>query len=406
MCVKYTAGNCIPDSEMDLAVFHNLLPSLPHADTLILNGIGESLLHPRLSEIIGLARERMVTDCSIGLQSNGLLLDRDMAHKLIKQGLTTICLSIDSFEESPGTQLPREHSFNATKQAVKCISWARKNIASNFSLGLEIVLARKNIRDLPGLIIWAADNGVDYILTSHLILYDQGAEDENIFNPYSSDALYLFRKYNDYAASQGFDFIQEYKKYRKYAGTRANESFSDLFLKMNKEARERDIQFNFDNLDLLQHVQSEEVADILALAKQIANKHKIELVLPPLQAFTQRKCRFIDDQTTFIDTNGNVMPCHFLWHTYSCRVLSEDVLVPKRIFGNICNQSLESIWQSSAYVSFREEASQYEYASCWTCPQGPCPSLVNDKSGYANDCYGSNVPCGHCQWNLGGIRCL
>ena len=59
MCVKYTAGSCIAEGDMPLELFKKLLPSLGHVRTLILNGIGEPLLHPDLDEIIALARARM-----------------------------------------------------------------------------------------------------------------------------------------------------------------------------------------------------------------------------------------------------------------------------------------------------------------------------------------------------------
>ena len=119
-----------------------------------------------------------------------------------------------------------------------------------------------------------------------------------------------------------------------------------------------------------------------------------------------RSCSFMNDEATFIAANGDVMPCHFLWHNYTCRVLQEAVAVRKRTFGNIARQCLLQIWQSENYRQFRDEASRSQYAPCWTCSQGPCPTLVNDEDQYANDCFGSRVPCGHCQWNLGGVRCM
>ncbi|MBU1420138.1 MAG: SPASM domain-containing protein [Proteobacteria bacterium] len=85
---------------------------------------------------------------------------------------------------------------------------------------------------------------------------------------------------------------------------------------------------------------------------------------------------------------------------------STDIQVQEKVFGNVLQNSSETIWQSSHYEEFRKESGQYEYSSCWSCSQRPCSNLINDTADYANDCYGSQVPCGHCQWNLGGIRCL
>ena len=150
----------------------------------------------------------------------------------------------------------------------------------------------------------------------------------------------------------------------------------------------------------------EGVEQAFAEAQTIAARNGVELFLPSRHALSERTCPFITDQAVFIAASGAVMPCHFLWHTYSCRVLGEEVQVHERNFGTIREQSLETIWQSPEYTQFRQDAGQYEYASCWSCTLGPCAALVNDNMLSTNNCYGSQVPCGHCQWNLDGIHCL
>lgn len=98
MCVKYAANSCIPEADMELELFKKLLPSLATVETLVLNGIGESLLHPQLMEIIQLSRMHMVSAAVIGLQSNGGLIDPATARALIDHGLNTLCLSVDGFD--------------------------------------------------------------------------------------------------------------------------------------------------------------------------------------------------------------------------------------------------------------------------------------------------------------------
>lgn len=160
MCVKYTAGSCIPECDLELDVFHHLLPSLTTIDNLVLSGIGESLLHPNLSEIIALARKHMPASGTIGVQSNGLLLDRDKAADLIEQGLTSLCLSVDSFSDTCSlNHETREHSFQAVKEAVNNVNSAREFTSTKLDLGLQIVLADSTIKDLPSLLSWAAQMG-------------------------------------------------------------------------------------------------------------------------------------------------------------------------------------------------------------------------------------------------------
>ncbi|MFT5699377.1 MAG: putative metalloenzyme radical SAM/SPASM domain maturase [Desulforhopalus sp.] len=405
MCVKYTKGSCIPEEDMSVEMFRKILPSLGDIDTLILNGIGESLLHSDLVAIVQLARTSMAPKATIGLQSNGLLLDRTLAHDLICAGLNTICLSVDRFED-PKLDTKGEHSFRAVQRAVDNLLLAKKEQVSDFTIGFEIVLTRQTIPDLPTLVGWAADNGIAYILSSHLILYDTAAETECIFNPHPPEALELFSRYCKIASAKGLDFNQELLHYRRHAGTQSTELFTALLSELLAEAKGRDIQLNFVDLNLDDLQRSQELEKAITATKELATNRGLELFIPSLQATSTRECRFLKEKAVFISANGDVAPCHFLWHTYSCRILKNEAKVKKRSFGNVSHKTLDEIWQSRNYSSFRQEAGSYEYTYCWTCAQGPCPTLLTDDGNYANDCYGSQVPCGHCQWNLGGIRCL
>ncbi len=247
MCVKYAAGSCIPERDMPIDVFNQLLVSFPKAESLILNGIGEPLLHPHLFEFIRLARSRMAENTSIGFQSNGILLDEHKAFNLIEAGLDTLCLSVDGLQstvadcDSPGG----EHSFSIVAKAVSSLNLAKRTIGSNFKIGLEMVLTRENIHELPGLVAWASDEGVDYIITTHLILYSKTTEDLNLFNPNPLGAVQLFQKYNQKAFSLGLNMGDCITLYRKYAGTRSESVVLDLFSGIQKEAKEEDIRLNF-----------------------------------------------------------------------------------------------------------------------------------------------------------------
>ena len=401
-------GSCIPEEDMPLIVFNRLLPALSDTENLVLNGIGEPLLHPNLLEIIRSASMQLPATANIGFQSNGLLLDRALSRELIVTGLKTICLSVDDMLGS-GSDLKHgsgEHSFSAVQKAVSNLAWARTNAGREFKIGLEIVLSHETVGELPTLVSWAADNHVDYIITTHLIQYDDTTESINLFNPNSADAVQLFNKYNQRATSLGINIETSLCSYIKYAGTQSNDVELNFFKEIRQDAKSTDIQLNLQGIITNNNHKVDEIENLFNQARNIAKAGDIDLFLPPLQALNQRSCAFMTDGATFIAANGDVMSCHFLWHNYSCRVLNEIINIKKRVFGNISRQSLDAIWQSDEYTSFRNEAEQYEYSPCWSCAQGPCSAIVNDDGSYANDCYGSFVPCGHCQWNLGGIRCL
>ena len=51
MCVKQNGTGGIPEGSMSPETFERLAPAFPHLDSLVLNGIGEPLLHPHLEDI-------------------------------------------------------------------------------------------------------------------------------------------------------------------------------------------------------------------------------------------------------------------------------------------------------------------------------------------------------------------
>ncbi len=401
MCVKQAKGSCIVEGDMPLTLFQRLLPSLAHTRSLVLNGIGEPLLYPDLEEVIRLARASMPADAAIGFQSNGLLLDRHRAERLMAAGLQTICLSLDSLDLTD----PGGHSLFAVSHALEILLQARRQTGRRFRIGIETVLSRETIAGLPDLVRWAAGQEVDYLIATNLFIYDGSAAAGSLFNPNTTDAVAIFEKYNRMATAQGLSLHRYLAAYLKFTKSAADRELVGLVERMQREARDKDIHLHLPSL--IDHSSGDRGAVEKAFreARVIAGQHGLELFLPPLQAPAQRSCPFIADQATFIAMNGDVMPCHFLWHSYSCQVLGEEVQVRERIFGNIRRQTLEEIWCSDAYRQFRHQAASDDYASCWSCSLGPCAALINDDL-YANDCYGSIVPCGHCQWSLGGIRCL
>lgn len=404
-CVKQTEGSAIGDRDMPMATFEKLLPSLPPVETLVLNGIGEPLLYPHIESVLHLARGAMAEAASIGFQSNGLLLDDRRARNLLAAGLDTICLSLD---EPPATVAAPagEHSPSAVTTALANLERARTESNRNFRIGLEVVLKAATVHRLPELVTWAAKRGVDYIITTHLIAYDSEGEKQTLFNPNSHSAVVLYEKYRQLALEKGLSFDEEFARYRKYAGTRSTPAVRQLFAALEKEAKDQDIYLNIESLLRYDACSAEMTQDVLQQAAEQAAETGVQLLLPPLQADEERACPFVDADAAFIDVSGRVMPCHFLWHTYRCKILREEIQVNARDFGTVMGNSLASIWQREPYKAFRAEAGRSEYSRCWSCSMAPCSNLVNDNIFAAYDCFGSGVPCGHCHWSLGGFHCL
>lgn len=405
MCVKSAADSNIIEEDLPLVVFRRLLPALGSTRKLVLSGIGEPLLHPDLEEIISLAAAAMPSGAVIGFQTNGLLLDAGRAQQLIEAGLSTVCLSLDSLTNG-GRECKGEHSVIDVEQATLHLDRARKERRAALRIGLEMVMTRENIDQLPEVVDWAVSRNIDYLICTHLLLYDRTSEELDIFNPNTAAAMDLAQEYGRKAAGQDASLPDYLAAYRMLANTDNDDPVVRLFAAMQSDAVTLGITLNIPHLLARDQGEGRRIETIISQAKQFAAVGGLELLLPNQFAQPNRSCPFIEEEAVFVAASGNIVPCHFLRHACSYRMLGEMIPVRPRIFGNLHRQSLEAVWRGEAYSRFRDEAGRYAYAPCWNCSQGPCASLVNDNGDYANDCYGSQVPCGHCQWNLGGIRCL
>ena len=126
MCLKFAEGSCIEEGDLPLALFKELAPSLSHTEFLVLNGIGEPLLHPDLAEIIAIARAVMPADGQIGFQSNGILFNQARALGLIEVGLDTVCLSLDNLDADETRNGPQKgHQLGAVNRALFRLVQAR-----------------------------------------------------------------------------------------------------------------------------------------------------------------------------------------------------------------------------------------------------------------------------------------
>jgi pyruvate-formate lyase-activating enzyme len=81
--------------DMDPALFNRLLPWLPRASRVIFSGLGEPLLHPRLTDFVGALKERGHT---VGLTTNGTLLNPPAIQPLLSSGLDLLYFSLPSLD--------------------------------------------------------------------------------------------------------------------------------------------------------------------------------------------------------------------------------------------------------------------------------------------------------------------
>lgn len=408
MCVKQAEGACIPEQDMNMETFSSLSPAFPHLEALVLNGIGEPLLTPHLTEMIRMARHAMPESGSIRFQTNGMLLTPEIAYGLVEAGLDTICLSVDVVGEDGAFHGGEDVS--GIEHAFTFLRNASENTGRPLSIGVEFVLMRDTAEALPRSIGWAADQGADFVLATHMFPYGGEPSDQDLFNPNTDRSMEEFAQWRAEADALGLDLNNYFGSPWKFRKTDEQAALAQFVTSRKKDALSRGIPIHVTSLlqwstpDKL--AEQAWLADILSRAQAVAEQRGIEADLPPVCATYERSCDFIEQGVAHITPTGDVRPCYFLWHEYSCHMDGGLKKVTPRTFGNVNETSIVDIWQSGEYSHFRGEVLDYSYPYCSNCSVVPCSDVTGTGYGFVHDCVGVDVPCGHCLWCNGGVRCL
>jgi molybdenum cofactor biosynthesis enzyme MoaA len=169
MCVKQDGSGRIAEGDLPPQTFAALAPAFPHLESLVLNGIGEPLLHPRLEEFVARARALLPERATIGFQSNGMLLTEPRARALLDAGLDRICLSLDAVSRDGFRALRCGGELQGVAPAFANLTRAQGGRAGrDLKIGIEFVLLRGNIAELPAAIRWAGAAGASFAIVTQL----------------------------------------------------------------------------------------------------------------------------------------------------------------------------------------------------------------------------------------------
>lgn len=91
---------------------------------------GESLLHPRLTDMVAYAKRRGVID--IAFNSNGMLLTESKAHELIDVGLDRISISIEGTDPEYYERERRGARFDTVRRNVERLKELRERLGRKF----------------------------------------------------------------------------------------------------------------------------------------------------------------------------------------------------------------------------------------------------------------------------------
>jgi putative metalloenzyme radical SAM/SPASM domain maturase len=403
MCVKQNSDGGIREGSMSAEIFDALAPAFPHLDALILNGIGESLLHPHLETFIRKARTVMPEDSWVGFQTNGMLLNGHRAESLIDAGLDRICLSMDALSPESFRSIRNGGEVSGVESALSVMSRAGKG-RQGLRVGIEFVLMRDNVRELPEVIRWAGRRGASFVLVTQLMPYDKSLVPQAAYDTNTSDAISVYERWRTDALKEGVDIRRYFEIFMKFSKTPEEQKVLGFVERMKNDAASRGVTLHLERLIGRDEEWFSGVEEVLEEARHAAEAEGIELTLPGIAPRNGRRCEFVESDGVFVSWDGDVHPCYFLWHRYRCYVGGLEKQVRPWVFGNLQEKDIIEIWNDPVYRDFRQNVVRYEFPFCFDCGFALCDYVQAEE--FEQDCYVSRVPCGACLWCTGLFGCL
>jgi MoaA/NifB/PqqE/SkfB family radical SAM enzyme len=345
-CIRNTWTEPLGDMSPD--IFKALAASLrkfKRLESVMFGGFGEPTAHPDILSMV-----RTVKDLGVRaeLTTNGTTLDDALIAGLLKSRLDRIWVSFDGAEESSFSGIRRGAEFDRIVENLRHLQERNARSRHPIKVGIAFVVMRRNVGDLKALDELARRIGADRIMVSNVLPY--GAEMEK-------EMLCLLT-----LTTETLTFVPgkvELSLPRFDVSPFTREAIYDLLQSRG-------------NLTLMGH-----------------------RVFAP-----SRRCRFIEDRTTFVRWDGKVSPCMGLLHSYKTFLYGNERAIRSREMGDLKGSSLKNIWDSKDYREFRERVRRFDFSPCHVC--GGCNLLDENKE----DCYGNVDPaCGGCLWAQGIIQC-
>lgn len=405
MCPKQNQSGGPVDGDLDPATFEALKDAFPRLDALVLNGIGEPLLNPHLEKYIARAKREMPESGWIGFQSNGLLLNNLRAISLIHAGLDKICLSMDGVLPSTFSAIRPGGKLLDLECALSAVT-AAKGICSrpDLQIGVEYVVMRDNLEELPAALDWAAAHGATFAIVSHLHPYDERHLDQCAYDTCTDAALSLFHAWKSKADLAGVKIERYFELLWKYRRTPEEQRVLNFVDTMRADAQHRGIPLDLKRLFAMDYGRIEAVDRTFEQAREVARQTGLDLRLPEIVPRGERSCTFIEQGSAFISRDGGMHPCYQLWHASHSYANGWKHPVQPRLFGNVLERGVLDIWNSREFRSYRANVLKHDYPTCTGCSCSPCDNVLNDT--FEQDCYVNTEPCGSCLWNTGVFRCL
>lgn len=150
---------------MSLESFRRVLAQLPHAFRIVLVGLGEPLMHPQLIDFIRLA---VAAKRRVGLVTNAMLLDAEMARALCESGLSSLTVSIDAVDQAVAARLRPGSDMSLISENIHKLMAERRRQGSRMGTSVFTALTGETIAEFEAIVDFVADHEFDALMVTDL----------------------------------------------------------------------------------------------------------------------------------------------------------------------------------------------------------------------------------------------
>ncbi len=159
-----------PPADLTLEEIRRIADQLPGLKRAVLQGVGEPLLNAELTGIVSLLASRGASVC---FNTNGTLLSREWADRLIDAGLDHLRVSLDAARPETFLSIRGADLLPQIVERVRrFIDRRRERGSDRPRVSLWMIGLRANVRELPELVELAADVGAEEVYLHRLTFRD------------------------------------------------------------------------------------------------------------------------------------------------------------------------------------------------------------------------------------------
>lgn len=161
-----------PKITMNIETFNTLRPYLRWASFVTLSGLAEPLLNRHLIEFIKVIK-RESPECTVSLITNAMLLTERMGSDLIEAGLDHLEFSIDGTDAGLVEGIRKGTDLQKLMNHVRKFAEQRDSAKKRPGFGAAMVLQKKNYHELPKVVEFVSEVGVDVLWVNNVEPYTE-----------------------------------------------------------------------------------------------------------------------------------------------------------------------------------------------------------------------------------------